>query len=155
MIIQKCACQKSYTSIIMTSITWAGPRYVQELGTFSGSQNRTQRGCVLQSVPTFSKHSELYETVMCLQSASHLLASHGTDTYNSFCWIQIKSTANIIDLVTNWCGHKKTVANIPASCSYDGCHNLGTMRHVLIAPVASLAAPGAAATQTSRKLREN
>ena len=26
MIIQKCACQKSYTSIIMTSITWAGPR---------------------------------------------------------------------------------------------------------------------------------
>ena len=46
MIIQKCACQKSYTSIIMTSITWAGPRYVQELGTFSGSQNRTQRGCV-------------------------------------------------------------------------------------------------------------
>ena len=29
----------------MTSITWAGPRYVQELGTFSGSQNRTQRGC--------------------------------------------------------------------------------------------------------------
>ena len=30
----------------MTSITWAGPRYVQELGTFLGSQNRTQRRCV-------------------------------------------------------------------------------------------------------------
>ena len=36
----------------MTSITWAGPRYVQELGTFSGSQNRTQRGCVqYQNIP--------------------------------------------------------------------------------------------------------
>ena len=40
-----CACQKSYTSIIMTSITWAGPRYVQELGTFFGPENRTQRRC--------------------------------------------------------------------------------------------------------------
>ena len=46
MITQKCACQKSYTSIIITSITWAGPRCVQELGAISGSQNRTQRGCV-------------------------------------------------------------------------------------------------------------
>ena len=41
-----CACQKSYTSIIMTSITWAGPRCVQELGTFLGPQNRTQGRCV-------------------------------------------------------------------------------------------------------------
>ena len=29
----------------MTSITWAGPRYVQELGTFLGPENRTQRRC--------------------------------------------------------------------------------------------------------------
>ena len=33
----------------MTSITWAGPRCVQELGAFLGSQNRTQRGCDQQS----------------------------------------------------------------------------------------------------------
>ena len=33
----------------MTSITWAGPRCVQELGAFLGSQNRTQRGCELFS----------------------------------------------------------------------------------------------------------
>ena len=26
-------------------ITWAGPRIVQELGTFLGPQNRTQRSC--------------------------------------------------------------------------------------------------------------
>ena len=32
----------------MTSITWAGPRYVQELGAFLGPENPTQRGCVLQ-----------------------------------------------------------------------------------------------------------
>ena len=31
----------------MTSITWAGPRYLQELGTFLGPENRTQRRCEL------------------------------------------------------------------------------------------------------------
>ena len=30
MITHRCACQKSYTSIIITSIIWAGPRCVQE-----------------------------------------------------------------------------------------------------------------------------
>ena len=30
----------------MTSITWAGPRCVQELATFLGPQNRTQGRCV-------------------------------------------------------------------------------------------------------------
>ena len=32
----------------MTSITWAGPRYVQELGTFLGPENRTQRRCEVE-----------------------------------------------------------------------------------------------------------
>ena len=36
-------CQKSYTSIKMTSITWAGPRCVQELGTNLGPQNHSGR----------------------------------------------------------------------------------------------------------------
>ena len=31
----------------MTSITWASPRYVQELTTVLGPQNRTQGSCVL------------------------------------------------------------------------------------------------------------
>ena len=43
-----CACQKSYTLIIMTSITWAGPRCVQEAAAILGSQNRTQGRCELQ-----------------------------------------------------------------------------------------------------------
>ena len=43
-----CACQKSYTSIIITSITWAGPRCVQEAATFLGPQNRTQGRCEFQ-----------------------------------------------------------------------------------------------------------
>ena len=30
----------------MTSITWASPRYVQELTTILGPQNRTQGSCV-------------------------------------------------------------------------------------------------------------
>ena len=42
-----CACQKSYTSIIMTSITWAGPTCVQEAAAILGPQNRTQGRCVL------------------------------------------------------------------------------------------------------------
>ena len=32
--------------MIMTSITWAGPSCVQELGTFLAPQNRTQARCV-------------------------------------------------------------------------------------------------------------
>ena len=32
----------------MTSITWAGPRYVQELATILGPQNRTQGSCELE-----------------------------------------------------------------------------------------------------------
>ena len=40
-----CACQKSYTLIIMTSITWAGPRCVQEAAAILGPQNRTQGRC--------------------------------------------------------------------------------------------------------------
>ena len=31
----------------MTSTTWASPRYVQELATILGPQNRTQGSCVL------------------------------------------------------------------------------------------------------------
>ena len=34
----------------MTSITWAGPSCVQELGTFLAPQNRTQGRCVLDIV---------------------------------------------------------------------------------------------------------
>ena len=45
MITHRCACQKSYTSIIITSITWAGPRCVQEAATFLGPQNRSQGRC--------------------------------------------------------------------------------------------------------------
>ena len=45
-ITHRCACEKSYISIKMTSITWAGPRCVQDLGTIFGPQNRTQGRCV-------------------------------------------------------------------------------------------------------------
>ena len=41
-----CACQKSYTPIIMTSITWAGPKCVQEAAAILGPQNRIQGRCV-------------------------------------------------------------------------------------------------------------
>ena len=43
-----CACQKSYTLIIMTSITWAGPRCVQEAAAILGPQNRIQGRCDVQ-----------------------------------------------------------------------------------------------------------
>ena len=49
MIVHRCACEKSYIPIIMTSITWAGPRCVQELGTFLAPQNRIQGRCVMRS----------------------------------------------------------------------------------------------------------
>ena len=42
-----CACQKSYTSIIITSITWTGPRCVQEQGTILAPQNRIKGHCVM------------------------------------------------------------------------------------------------------------
>ena len=34
MITHRCACKSFLISIIMTSITWAGPRCVQELGDY-------------------------------------------------------------------------------------------------------------------------
>ena len=45
-----CACQKSYTSIIITSITWAGPRGVQEAAAILGPQNRIQGRCDIFSI---------------------------------------------------------------------------------------------------------
>ena len=63
MITKKCACQKSYTSIIMTSITWAGPRCVQELATFLGPQNRTQGRC-----ENYSAHIQCH----CFHCSKHL-----------------------------------------------------------------------------------
>ena len=42
-----CACQKSYTPIIMTSITWACPKCVQEAAAILGPQNRIQGRCVV------------------------------------------------------------------------------------------------------------
>ena len=37
----------SYTPIIMTSITWAGPKCVQEAAAILGPQNRIQGRCEL------------------------------------------------------------------------------------------------------------
>ena len=45
MIVQKCACEKSYISIIITFITQASLKYFQELSTFLAPQNRTQGRC--------------------------------------------------------------------------------------------------------------
>ena len=47
-----CACQKSYTPMIMTSITWAGPRCVQEAAAILGPQNRTQGRCDTLNIST-------------------------------------------------------------------------------------------------------
>ena len=40
--------------MIMTSITWAGPRCVQELATFLGLQNRTQGRCDVDGISIFT-----------------------------------------------------------------------------------------------------
>ena len=69
MIAHRCACQKSYTSIIITSITWADPRCVQEAATFLGPQNRTQGRCVLQKAGVTELFGTLhydYKFYMCV-----------------------------------------------------------------------------------------
>ena len=48
MIVNRCACEKSYISIIITFITQASLKYLQELGTFLAPQNPTQGRCELQ-----------------------------------------------------------------------------------------------------------
>ena len=40
----------------MTSITWASPRYVQELTTILGPENRTQGSCVIVLTELFSHY---------------------------------------------------------------------------------------------------
>ena len=42
----------------MTSITWAGPRCVQELATILAPQNRTQGSCDLHLFSSFAKYCE-------------------------------------------------------------------------------------------------
>ena len=42
----------------MTSITWPGPRCVQELATFLGPQNRTQGRCGMLSNSTNETHDD-------------------------------------------------------------------------------------------------
>ena len=48
----------------MTSITWAGPRCVQELGTFLAPQNRTQGRCEFY-IETFSNFKAFPISVLC------------------------------------------------------------------------------------------
>ena len=45
MIVQKCACEKSYISIIIPFITQASLKYLQEPAAILGPQNRTQGRC--------------------------------------------------------------------------------------------------------------
>ena len=45
MIVHKCACEKSYISIITTPIIQASLKYLQEPATILGPQNRTQGRC--------------------------------------------------------------------------------------------------------------
>ena len=59
-----CACQKSYTSIIMTSITWAGPRCVQELATMLTPQNPVQGRCVVFSHPKIPKLLQNWKSIL-------------------------------------------------------------------------------------------
>ena len=57
MITHRCACESFLISIIITSITWAGPRCVQEMGNILGPQNRTHVRCVLYNVKLSVKFS--------------------------------------------------------------------------------------------------
>ena len=47
MIVQKCACEKSYISIIIPFITQASLKYFQEPAAILGRQNRTQGRCAV------------------------------------------------------------------------------------------------------------
>ena len=47
MIVQKCACEKSYISIIIIFITEVSLKYLQEPAAILGPQNRTQGRCAL------------------------------------------------------------------------------------------------------------
>ena len=49
MIVQKCACEKSYISIIITFITQASLKYLQEPATILGPQNALR-----DAVPSFT-----------------------------------------------------------------------------------------------------
>ena len=55
-----CACQKYYTSIIITSITWAGPRCVQEAAAILGHQNCTQGRCGVIKLCNYSLDCWIY-----------------------------------------------------------------------------------------------
>ena len=56
----------------MTSITWAGPRYVQELGTFLGPENRTQRRCEM-SLLQFCQFYVITQKSSCQESYTSII----------------------------------------------------------------------------------
>ena len=68
-----CACQKSYTLIIMTSITWAGPRCVQEAAAILGPQNRTQRRCEWLILRAASNFPTAYVLISFADYYSHII----------------------------------------------------------------------------------
>ena len=80
-----CACQKSYTSIIMTSITWAGPRCVQELATFLEPQNRTQGRCEVFCVELSPrlKYFHLYSIYITLTDLLPRFRHHNLHSQNT------------------------------------------------------------------------
>ena len=60
--VQKCACEKSYISIIITFITQASLKYLQEHGTFLAPQNHTQGRCDGGNISIFfTKFSPLFQ----------------------------------------------------------------------------------------------
>ena len=59
MIVQKCACEKSYISIIITFITQASLKYLQEPAAILGPQNRTQGHCAVYFALYFGNFTSL------------------------------------------------------------------------------------------------
>ena len=73
MIVHKCACEKSYISNIITFITQASLKYLQELGTFLAPQNRTQGRCELLSAASYKKKFFLHVLVFTLTARFRLM----------------------------------------------------------------------------------
>jgi len=72
-ITHRCACEKSYISIIMTSITWAGSRCVQEPAAILAPQNRTQGRCESVIVLWFLERERgQFEPIFCNASTIEL-----------------------------------------------------------------------------------
>ena len=92
----------------MTSTTWASPRYVQELATILGPQNRTQGSCVMFCLRTTSLSEGDEETCRASSSAEMFRSENRIIVRKLLTWLYFVSLSEVDTALQHWPYHQHT-----------------------------------------------